>query len=514
MGVPEDSMHYTDKHNPLFTTALLLTLLLALVCVGTCELYNNSMPDFVDDHTSVVWGTAWKNDLSGVVLKKIRDGLLWLKPSAQTGKDLVLVVTVANPRRLDFKADVLLEGVVYPGLGAKNAAWDQLIITIPPGVWEDGRPGLAVLVEFYSPDGSRKFEPYESIPYIEISETQPYIPGGSGVLLADNCIAGFDLYDSKANRISRYTVITHENDQNYDTNLIIIVLPLGTPQITGGYSQISLISPISMKTTPVSGTLPATFEYVAGFGPDHTVYPIGETVDSSLARTYQVRLVRSDAAQETPGTPDTGNLITSFTLARTNSATPTIGTGIINNGDNTISISVAHSQIPLLETAGMVVPQIAASPGATVEPWNGVWQNFTPPGTVVPYTVTPSSGPPRVYRVTVKEVSDSAVPPTSTYTVSNRKPQSSSSDHYLTVNGNDTAQIAGIAAGAEVTVEAILNSGSSKVKTITCTTAAGNAVSVTPVSSTSGTFTMPAGNVTVDATFTTGTDGGGGGFGE
>jgi hypothetical protein len=90
--------------------------------------------------------------------------------------------------------------------------------------------------------------------------------------------------------------------------------------------------------------------------------------------------------------------------------------------------------------------------------------------------------------------------PIPTYTVFNLKPQSASTANngYLTVNS--AAQ-----AGAEVTVEA---TSSYTVGTITCRTASGTTIPVT-----GGSFTMPAENVTVDATFTTSSVGGQTGFG-
>jgi hypothetical protein len=96
--------------------------------------------------------------------------------------------------------------------------------------------------------------------------------------------------------------------------------------------------------------------------------------------------------------------------------------------------------------------------------------------------------------------------PIPTYAVYNAKPQSASTanDGSLTVNG--ATQIM-IVAGAEVTIAATPVSGYA-VGTITCRTASGVTVPVTAVSSTSGKFTMPAENVTVDATFTLGGGGG------
>jgi hypothetical protein len=84
-----------------------------------------------------------------------------------------------------------------------------------------------------------------------------------------------------------------------------------------------------------------------------------------------------------------------------------------------------------------------------------------------------------------------------TYTVSNLKPQSASSTYhgYLTVNGVGPAQIAGIAAGAEVTVVGMPVSGY-VVGTITCRTVNG-----APIPITNGKFTMPAESVMVDTVF-------------
>jgi predicted outer membrane repeat protein len=89
--------------------------------------------------------------------------------------------------------------------------------------------------------------------------------------------------------------------------------------------------------------------------------------------------------------------------------------------------------------------------------------------------------------------------PIPTYAVFNAKPQSASPYGHLTVNG--AAQIM-IMAGAEVTIEAMPVSGYG-VGTITCRTASGVPVPVTAISTTGGKFTMPAEDVTVDATFTT-----------
>jgi hypothetical protein len=88
--------------------------------------------------------------------------------------------------------------------------------------------------------------------------------------------------------------------------------------------------------------------------------------------------------------------------------------------------------------------------------------------------------------------------PIPTYTVTNAKPQGTSSYGYLTVS-SATAQ-----AGAEVTITADPASGYS-LGTITYRTASGVTVPVT-----GGRFTMPAENVTVDATFVLGVSGGGG----
>jgi hypothetical protein len=93
-----------------------------------------------------------------------------------------------------------------------------------------------------------------------------------------------------------------------------------------------------------------------------------------------------------------------------------------------------------------------------------------------------------------------------TYMVYNAKPQtgSSASYGYLTVNG--AAQLGGVVPGAVVTVVATPVS-SYTAGTITCRTDSGVNVSVT-----NGRFTIPAENVTVDATFLYSV-GGGVGFG-
>jgi hypothetical protein len=137
------------------------------------------MPDFVDVRTSVVWGTSWKNYLPGVFLSEIIDELFWLDPDMNAGQDLVLVVAVANPRHIAFKADVILgNGDLPEGVtGVINPGLDQFRITIPSAVWEDGRQGLKVNVEFSPLDGSKEFEPYTAIPYIRVSETVPNVPG-------------------------------------------------------------------------------------------------------------------------------------------------------------------------------------------------------------------------------------------------------------------------------------------------------------------------------------------------
>jgi hypothetical protein len=179
-GGQEKSMHYTDKHNPLAMTALLLTLALALI--GTCELYNNSMPDFVDDHTNVVWGTGWKNALPGVFLSRLSDELLWLDSGTMNaGKNLMLVVTVANPRHIGYKADILLvedpPNENSPDIEGVDLGLDQLLITIPADFWAESR-GFKVTVVLSSLDGSRVFEPYTAIPSIQINETPPPVSGG------------------------------------------------------------------------------------------------------------------------------------------------------------------------------------------------------------------------------------------------------------------------------------------------------------------------------------------------
>jgi hypothetical protein len=82
-----------------------------------------------------------------------------------------------------------------------------------------------------------------------------------------------------------------------------------------------------------------------------------------------------------------------------------------------------------------------------------------------------------------------------TYTVSNAKPQSAAStnDGYLTVNNMTQLDIR---SGVEVIVVATPNS-SYEAKTVTCKTVGGVTVPII-----NGKFTMPAENVTVDATFT------------
>jgi hypothetical protein len=92
--------------------------------------------------------------------------------------------------------------------------------------------------------------------------------------------------------------------------------------------------------------------------------------------------------------------------------------------------------------------------------------------------------------------------PVPTYTVSNLKPQSASAANY----GYLTVSSAVAQAGAEVTVTATANSGYA-VGTITCRTAGGVPVPVT-TNGNIGKFTMPAENVTVDATFVYGVSGG------
>jgi hypothetical protein len=88
--------------------------------------------------------------------------------------------------------------------------------------------------------------------------------------------------------------------------------------------------------------------------------------------------------------------------------------------------------------------------------------------------------------------------PSTTYTVTNAKPQSASSANhgYLTINGVVTAQITGIVAGAEVIVVAMPNTNYT-AGTITYTVGGG-----APVTISGGKFTMPAGDVTVDVQFT------------
>jgi hypothetical protein len=123
-------------------------------------------------------------------------------------------------------------------------------------------------------------------------------------------IASFDLYNANG-KLSLNTLITHENDQNDDKNLITIFLPVDTPRITAGFSQISLVSPNTMVVTPVSGTLPADFDPDGSAGKDsvldviYKVYPKGETSDFLFPREYKVVLKRTGAEQGTAPEPDT-----------------------------------------------------------------------------------------------------------------------------------------------------------------------------------------------------------------
>jgi parallel beta-helix repeat protein len=93
--------------------------------------------------------------------------------------------------------------------------------------------------------------------------------------------------------------------------------------------------------------------------------------------------------------------------------------------------------------------------------------------------------------------------PIPTYTVTNLKPQSDSAGNHGHLTVSTTAQ-----AGSVVTVTAIPTT-SYTLGSITCRTASGVTVPVT-TTGTTGTFTMPAENVTVDATFTYSVSGGGG----
>jgi hypothetical protein len=98
--------------------------------------------------------------------------------------------------------------------------------------------------------------------------------------------------------------------------------------------------------------------------------------------------------------------------------------------------------------------------------------------------------------------------PIPTYAVYNAKSAGTYTYGYLKVN--NAAQIT-IVAGAEVTIEATgatISGTTYVVKTITCKTASGVTVPVTATSTTGGKFTMPAENVTVDATFVDGIGGG------
>jgi hypothetical protein len=120
-------------------------------------------------------------------------------------------------------------------------------------------------------------------------------------------IESFDLYNANYEKLSLFTVITHTNDQNNDPNLITIVVPLGTPRITTGFTQIRLESADNMEVSPPSGTLPANFEpndpvpeQDSLLNVTYKVYPKGQTAASSSARTYTVVLKRSDTSQGQP----------------------------------------------------------------------------------------------------------------------------------------------------------------------------------------------------------------------
>jgi hypothetical protein len=97
--------------------------------------------------------------------------------------------------------------------------------------------------------------------------------------------------------------------------------------------------------------------------------------------------------------------------------------------------------------------------------------------------------------------------PIPTYAVNNEKPLSASTTNHgsLTVNGSTISIM--MFEDFEVTITATPVSGYA-VGTITCRTASGVTVPVTATSTTGGKFTMPAEDVTVDATFVYGSGGG------
>jgi hypothetical protein len=148
-------------------------LFLAVAVMGACELYNSSVPNFVDTHTTVVWGTGYKVrwDLSAWPSVSGAEGI-WFNP-ADTTNPIVLAVGIANPRCIDFVAAVLLNGAPVSGAtGKPSSSNDQLIITVPYEVWSILKPGFKLSVGLSSHDG-RVFTPYTDIPPIYVSTRKP-----------------------------------------------------------------------------------------------------------------------------------------------------------------------------------------------------------------------------------------------------------------------------------------------------------------------------------------------------
>jgi hypothetical protein len=237
-------------------------------------------------------------------------------------------------------------------------------------------------------------------------------------------IASFDLYNANG-KLSLNTLITHENDQNDDKNLITIFLPADTPQITAGRSQISLVSSSTMVVTPASGTLPVDFEpneWVAGTDSEldvtYTVYPIGQTPDFLFARTYKVVLNRSGAAQGTPLDPNSTH-IASFDLYGANNEKISRYTVITHaNSENTDTnritivlpygterITAGFSQISLV-SPNMVVTPVSGTLPANFEPneppTDGADSVLDVTYTVYPKGQTPASAFARTYTVVLK----------------------------------------------------------------------------------------------------------------